>query len=254
MVCRLPQDPLHQHALHVLLTSSSPTSWFVQVRNLLLLYHLPHPLLLLQNPLSKESFKKLVKSKVLDYWEVKLRAEASLMPSLTFFHPQFMSLTVPHKIWTTAGPNSYEVAKARMQLIFLSSQYPCAKLTRHWSTDNPLGLCSYPDCQRLNRVESPEHILLQCPAYTITRDKLVTMCLKLRTPASHRLAIGFLLSNSSQAIMQFLLDCSVIPKVILAAQINGDNIYNDPFYLCRTWWCYSLQRERMKRLCKWHFR
>ena len=91
MVCRLPQYPLHQQAVHVLLTSSSPTSWFVQVRNLLLLYHLLHPLLLLQNPLSKESFKKLVKSKVLDYWEVKLRAEASLLPSLTFFHPQFMS-------------------------------------------------------------------------------------------------------------------------------------------------------------------
>ena len=77
MVCRLPQDPLHQQAVHVLLTSATPTSWFVQVRNLLLLYYLPHPLLLL--------------------------------PSLTYFHPQFMSLTFLHKVLTTAGSKSYEV-------------------------------------------------------------------------------------------------------------------------------------------------
>ena len=234
MVCRLNEDPLHQHAVHVLLTSSSPTSWFIQVRNILLQYHLPQPLLLFHNPPSKETFKKLVKSKVLDYWETKLRAEANLLPSLSYFHPQFMSLTFPHRIWTTAGCNSYEVAKARIQLLFLSSQYPCAKLIRHWSTDNPLGLCSFPECHQLNILESPEHILLHCPAYTLTRDKMITLCLKMRDPASHLLVTSFLLSNSTQTILQFLLDCSVIPEVIHAAQLNGDHIYNDLFYLSRT--------------------
>ena len=50
MVCRLPEDPLHQLACHVLLTSSSPSSWFVVVMNLLMQYQLPHPLLLLKDP------------------------------------------------------------------------------------------------------------------------------------------------------------------------------------------------------------
>ena len=119
MICRLPGDPLNLFARQILLTSSCTTSWFVQVRNLCLQYQLPHPLDLLDNPATKEAFKKLLKAKVIDTWEQKLRGEASLLPSLTYFKPQFMSLTSPHKLLLTAGPKSYEVCKARIQLLFL---------------------------------------------------------------------------------------------------------------------------------------
>jgi hypothetical protein len=143
MICHLPGDPLHHKAQHVLLTSSSVgNSWFIQVRNLFLQYSLPHPLLFLSNPPQKEVFKKLVKSKVTDYWENKLRMEASFLPSLEYFHPEFMSLSTPHKLLTSAGSKSYEVAKARIQLLFLANQYPSSKNTRHWSTQNPLFLPS----------------------------------------------------------------------------------------------------------------
>ena len=109
----------------------------------MLKYHLPHPLLLLDSPPTKETFKALVKSKVVDYWEQKLRSEAAFLPSLIYFHPEYMSLTSPHRLLTTAGSNSYEVAKARIELLLLSSQYPLAKYTRHWSVDNPNGICSF---------------------------------------------------------------------------------------------------------------
>ena len=96
MICRLKDDPLHHHAVQVLTTMpSTAQSWFVQVRNLLLLYSLPHPLHLLQCPPTKYRFKYLVKSKVLDYWEKKLRTEASFLPSLKYFHPNFLSLSTP---------------------------------------------------------------------------------------------------------------------------------------------------------------
>ena len=50
MICRLKDDILHRHAIHVL-TVSKPSckSWFVEIRNLCLQYGLPHPLLLLQS-------------------------------------------------------------------------------------------------------------------------------------------------------------------------------------------------------------
>ena len=158
MITRLAGDPLHVYAQHILSSSSSPTSWFLQVRDLFLLYQLPHPLNLLQNPLDKLSFKKLAKSKVLDYWEDKLRKEAALLPSLNFFKPQFMSLISPHKIWTTAGMKTHEVAKARIQILFLSSKYPCAKLARHWSPENDQGLCTNTPCKEERLLESVEHI------------------------------------------------------------------------------------------------
>ena len=81
MICHLPGDPLHQHAWQVLLTCSpSAKSWFLQVRNLCLQYHLPHPMTFLERPPSKDVFKKLIKAKVVDYWEDKLRMEASFLP------------------------------------------------------------------------------------------------------------------------------------------------------------------------------
>ena len=48
MICRLPGDPLHAHARYVLsCLPQAAKSWFHQVRNICLLYSLPHPLALL---------------------------------------------------------------------------------------------------------------------------------------------------------------------------------------------------------------
>ena len=163
-----------------------------------------------------------------------------------------MSLKSPHKLWTTAGKKSYEVAKARIQLLFLGSQYPCGSLTKHWSQENPLGLCTFPDCHQKNLTETAEHVLLHCPAYSITRENLITLCLKTQDHVSHCLVTSFLLSDTTKKMMQFLLDCSVLPEVIFGAQTHGKQIYDDLFYLSRTW-CFSIHRERMKRLCKWNF-
>ena len=256
MICRLHGDPLNLHAQQVLLTSpSTGHSWFIQLRNLLLMYQLPHPLQLLANPPQKEPFKKLVKAKVTDHWEVRLRAEAAYLPSLEFFQPQFHSLTSTHPLWSSAGCKPYEVSKARIQLLFLSSQYPCAKYTRHWSHDNPLGICSNPTCKENEIVESPEHLLLHCPAYTATRQSMYSLCFKLTNKVSLSIIAGILFKTrySNKQLMQLLLDCSVLPEIIKAAQTHGDRVYSDIFFFGRSW-CFSIHRERMKRLGKWNFR
>ena len=164
-----------------------------------------------------------------------------------------MSLAYPHRIWTIAVQKSYEVAKARIQLLFLSSQYPCAKFSRHWSKDNPQGLCSFSHCQESQAVESPEHILLNCPAYASTRNTMIALCLQQKDPVSHNLVTSFLLSGSPSKMMQFLLDSSALPEVNYWAQNCGDQVYSNLFYLSRNW-CFALHRECLKRLCKWNFR
>ena len=212
----------------------------------------PHSLHLLDYPPIKEAFKRLVNAKVLDFWERKLRLEASFIPSLAHFKPEFHSLKSPHRLWTTAGEKPYEVAKARIQLLFLCSQYPCGSRTRHWSAES-LGHCSFQPSLERGIVETPEHILLHCPAYTTTRTKMIILCLKIKTPWAHSITVKYLLGNSPKNILQLLLDCSPLPDVILSAQTNGDQVYNDLFYLGRTW-CFAIHRERMKRLGRWNFR
>ena len=170
MICRLPANPLHSHAKHVLLTlSRSPNSWFQKVRDLLLQYQLPHPLVLLSDPPPKAMFKNLVKSKVTDYWETHLRLSVSplLERSLCYFNPKYMSLNRPHKLLSAAGSNPYEVSKALIQLKFLSSQYPSNERKRHCTPTNRAGLCTNLSC-------STDGIILDSQAYPKVREKLLT--------------------------------------------------------------------------------
>ena len=85
-----------------------------------------------------------------------------------------------------------------------------------------------------------------------TREKLTILCLRFQHPASHALVTSFLLGQSTELVLQFLLDSSAIPAVIASVQMNGDQVLNDLFYVGRTW-CFSLHRERMKSLHKWNF-
>ena len=130
MITRLPNDPLFSHACHALITAKqNSSSWFAIILKLCLQYSLPHPLTLLESPLSKDKFKRLTKSKVIDFWEQRLRSEAAPMTSLLYFKPDYMSLARPHPIWWTAGSNPYEVSKAVIQCRMLSGRYRTRLLT-----------------------------------------------------------------------------------------------------------------------------
>ena len=147
MIGRLgAQNILHRHGLLVLETPEAyPNSWFLQVRDLSAQYALPDPLDLLENPKSKASLKTLVRSRVIDWWNQKLRKDVVKLDSLVLFRAEFMSLSHPHPIWTTAGSSSYEVRKATVQARMLSGRYRTCWLRRHWSGD-PTGVCKVPGC------------------------------------------------------------------------------------------------------------
>ena len=111
MIARLgPNNVLHQHGVQVLLSARQGKSWFSNLRSICQEYGLPDPLLTLQSPPSKLSWKKLTKSKVIDNWEIKLRSQVDFLPSLKHFHPAYMSLTLPHQMWSCAR-SPFEVRK-----------------------------------------------------------------------------------------------------------------------------------------------
>ena len=104
MICRLPNDPLHTHALYVLSTVAPyARSWFQQIQDLCLQYRLPHPIKLLENPPTKETFKKLSKLNVTEDWQDILHQEAYQLPSLHYFRLAFHPLQTPHTVWSSTG-------------------------------------------------------------------------------------------------------------------------------------------------------
>ena len=250
MVARLCSDPLNIHARSVLTEAKkSAKSWFTQIRDLSLLYQLPHPLIILDNPPTKETYKKLVKSHIFDFWENKLRGEASMLPSLDYCKANFMSLLKPHPIWTTAQGNPHEVSKAIQQARFLSGRYRTEYLSRHWS-DNPQGYCQADD-SCINTTEDIKHILLECPAYVKEKRILISLWLKTDNITIRNLILEAL-ANTSDYLMQFILDCSALPSVIRASQSHGKEVLDVLFHLTRTW-CFVLHRQRMRLLGRWNF-
>ena len=133
---------LANHAREMLTSGrASSKSWFLQIRSIFLLYNLPHPITFLNCPQSKQMFKHLVRSAVLSHWQDKLRAKASVLSSLEFFKPGFMSLSKTHPIYTSCGTNPYETMKASIQARFLSGQAKVEARTRHWDPSNKEGHC-----------------------------------------------------------------------------------------------------------------
>ena len=157
-----------------------------------------------------------------------------------------MSLSQPHPIWTTAGSNPYEVSKAIQQARFLSGRYRTENLCRHWSA-NKQGLCLAPTCH--NEEESVEHILINCSAYHQVRDRHHSIWHNHPDPIIHKLLHGVV--HNPLTLLQFILDCSVIPNVILAAQEHGSVVFAALFKLTRTY-CYAVHRERLKLLGRWN--
>ena len=247
MICNLTQDPLNSRARYSLTNlSRKHRSWFTQIRDICLLYGLPHPLSLLDDPPSPVAFKKHCKSRILYYWESKLRAEVSSLSSLDYFHPAFHSLAKPHPVFWTAASNPYEVTKAVVQCRMLSGRYRTELLSSHW-TQNKQGYCLQPTCS--STVETLEHMLLVCPAYKHERDDLLLLWKRSSDPTICQL-LDSLLSGAPLKLLQFILDPSVHPRVITLAQEFGPDPLRIVFHLTRTW-CYTIHRRRAKLLQRW---
>ena len=254
MLARQEDKILQTHGKHVLISArSTASSWFQKIRDICLLYQLPHPLSLLDHPLPKKKFNQLVKARVTDHWEVKLRSKPAALTSAPYFKPTFMSLIRPHPIWSSCGPNPFECHKAVITTRMLSGRYLTDKLQRHW-THNKAGSCLLPDCFPGSE-GSLEHLLLRCEALSQTRSKLLSLCF--RVAAEHdelyRIITSVLNSDNQVRIMQLLLDCTAMPETIQAVQVFGSAIRDRLLYIGRTW-CYNIHRERMNQLGLFDFR
>ena len=168
MISRKTDNILHSHAVNIFSSLTiAKNSWFFQIRQHCIMYDLPHPSCLLDRPLSKLAFKKLLKSKVINYWECLLRAEIECLRSVPFFKANFMSLCSSHPLFVTAKHSPAQVSRALVQATMLSGRYRCGALSRHW--DKTDGSCSL-SSQCKGVIEDIPHILKFCPSLAITRS------------------------------------------------------------------------------------
>ena len=242
MISRLPDNILYKLASKILLTEpDSSKSWSVRIRVLCNQYSLPLDLLL--NPRSKNTFNKLVKSKITDYWENSLRSEAASKTSLKYFKPVFMSLTAPHPMFLSCGTNPFKTNKSICQAALISGRFKTDYLARHWMKENPDGYCLL--CSHLKLHDTVEHFLVFCCSLAQARENVMKYWQSFSSEDDIlRNLLAVKLGSPTQTLVQFLIDPSADSDFIQGVQqkvIQSDDV----FKLTRTW-CYALQRLKLQ--------
>ena len=246
MICRLPDhNPLKLQAFYISSNLSDKVNskklWFSEIIYLCSLYSLPSCSHLLNFPLSKDNFKTLINSRILDYWQILLRKEAQALPSLKYFNPEFYSLKFPCVAYKMAGSNRYEIAKLKIQLLMTSGRFRTERQKRFWS-GNTLGNClTSEECK--DTPETLSHILISCPGLETTRTKLLTSFLA-TSPYPIKYLLTDILTLNDEQQTQFFLEPLSNPNVISMIQDLGVTITEKICYITRTF-CFSLHRRRL---------
>ena len=249
MVCGMPDNPLNLHARKVFISAApSANSWFQQIAKLCLQYHLPHPLTLLDQPPGRDAFKRLVKRNITDFWEDKLRQEASNLPSLCYLNPYLYTLSIPHPVWTTSTSSSFECTKSTVIAKMISGRYRSEEMCKYWS-NNRNGYCLADTCSQV--VGNLEHILVLCPALEAVRSRLRNMWLSktIQLPALHCL-LRRVLSAPPASQVQFILDPWTSEEIVQLWEVYGQPLLEHVFYLCRTF-AYYIHRQKLILLGRW---
>ena len=101
-------------------------------------------------------------------------------------------------------------------------------------------------------VEDLAHILLpKCPTLMDRKGPLVDYCKLVfsNNKVCQDIFENILKEKDQATKVQFLVDCSVLPVVIKAAQVD-EKILTTLFKATRTW-CYTMHRSRLKLLGQW---
>ena len=162
-----------------------------------------------------------------------------------------MYLTAPHLLWSTFGYLSTKIAMATVQARMISGGYKSESLCKHWSKNRD-GFCLLSP-KSVNTVEDVPHILSSCSGLSDQRRKLFsfTSSYAASVPAIMDLILTLSLP-SNPSFVQFLLDCSCLPEVILATQQHRKEVLGHLFLITRLW-VYTVHRERMKLLGRWNY-
>ena len=249
MIARIgPKGILGRMGRQALLSANSPRSWFHGVRRLCDQYGLQDPLLVLQAPDSRQSWKRLCKAKVTRWWEVHYRGQAAHLTSLKHFNPHFFSLTTPHLTITTAT-TPHQVTRATTVVAMLGGRYVTDYRTRHWDRSNPEGRCRL--CPSTPLHPAPlgtlEHQLVWCPALQAVRTRILELW---GTYLVHRPHLQPLVhqytTGGVEEFMRFILNPSSCYHVICLDRIirsTSDNCH----YMSRMW-CNTIHVRRLRLL------
>ncbi|CAG2207220.1 unnamed protein product [Mytilus edulis] len=153
--------------------SHNSCSWFIEVKELCLKYEINDLYAYLTNPLSKFQWKKLVKSKIHDYWTSKITDESKGYSTLKFMDHKYNIGSV-HPLAISVNANLKDIRKIPVRLKISTGNYILQTHKASFSKNNFIS----PTCKLCGKAdETVEHFILLCEKLEETRIPLLSKIL-----------------------------------------------------------------------------
>lgn len=183
--------------------SLTATSWFSNVRRILMKYDLPSAYDLLENPLSKSSWKTLTNDKIKTHIKSTWLEDAKSKSSLKYLNIESCEVGKAHILWATVPPNVRDVEPAAIKARLLTGTYVLqANRARfnQYNVDPTCLICSVEPEDRM-------HFLIRCPVFN---EKRAVHLQRLRSALASSISSHFadVIFSCESTLLQLLLDCS----------------------------------------------
>lgn len=224
-----PTSREHQIIQRQLLTKDlTQRTWATRVRCLLIKYDLPGIFSLLNHPIPLPTWKKMVKQATTNYWNAKLKTEASRKPTLRYLNTDQCTIGKLHTVWEWTHRHPEDIKRAAVKLKLLTGTYQLqAVAAKHTGATTTCQLCG-------QDAEDLAHFLLRCRALESVR---VTHLRKILAEAG--ITEDQYARTSEEDIIQLLLDAtsqklrSQIKTIKMAALERATKLYTYALHLKR---------------------
>ena len=233
-ICRLEESSVEKQLARrqLAVKGSDSHSWYIEVRKILVKYDLPSCWDLLDSPIKKERWRRLVNRKVNGYWSERIKQSAELYSSLKYLstHEYWPGRKHP-LIQQVNGTRDIPRVSTRLKLVTGTYVTQSSRVAfNQTSVDPTCMLCK-------QEPETIEHVLTECVALEQVRQPIMgdfaEVCLRFQSP-----------DQVKQNLVQLILDPS---RLLPANQKLQHGVWLDWNRQSKRL-CQNLHLERYKRL------
>ena len=209
-------------------------------------YSLPDPIVILNDPPSKFSWKKIITNQVSSHWHQRYCDEVSHRSSLCSLRPAFLPLNgKPHPLWSSCQSSPTAVRAATIQARILTGRYHTDLLRSKWDGND--GTCRLPGCGT-PEADSVHLLSGQCEALKPYLNASFQHNLQslLDYPDLHSVTLS-LIHGTPFSWVRYLLDPSCEKEVIQISQLKGEEYIWPLFKLSRSM-VWTMHKYRLKML------
>jgi len=171
-ICNLNDNSLEKEIARRQLSikNNNSKSWFVEIKKLLLKYDLEDPIILLENTIKKEEWKRTVNKAINFKWKTQFLETKKLYKNLQYLNvgnPYYKGI---HNLLRINCKSARDVDRILVKLKLITGTYllQTSKATiKKNDKDGVCLICGGDD-------ETVEHFILQCPALSVVRDPVIT--------------------------------------------------------------------------------